>query len=238
MSLLLIDAGNTRIKWQHTDDQNQCRLGNLSHADSPQIAQHTGTVTRVVVSNVAGDTVANTIASAYSGSHIVTLTASTERCGVRNHYTRPQQLGSDRWAALIGAHALGARNSIIVSAGTAITIDTLTLGDFLGGMILPSLRLMQAALTHNTAQLTLDSGQLQPFPTNTADAIHTGALVAISSAVNTAAQQLMVQNNLAVDIWLHGGDAALLQPLLSYPVHLVDNLVLTGLAVIAHEVYS
>ena len=71
--------------------------------------------------------------------------AEVERCGVRNLYERPEQLGPDRWAALIAARALHSSGpALVVNAGTATTVDMLS-GDgrFLGGSILPGVELMR-----------------------------------------------------------------------------------------------
>jgi hypothetical protein len=80
--------------------------------------------------------------------------------GVRNLYERPpEQLGADRWAALIGARALLGSTCLVVCAGTATTIDRLDAsGLFRGGLILPGYDLMRAALAANTAQLPLAEG--------------------------------------------------------------------------------
>jgi len=49
-----------------------------------------------------------------------------ERCGVRSRYERPEQLGPDRWAALIAARALRHAPCLVVNAGTATTVDALS----------------------------------------------------------------------------------------------------------------
>src|SRR5438552_2277587 len=69
----------------------------------------------------------------------------------------PAQLGCDRFASLIGAHALFPGQPLIVATcGTATTVDALSAdGLFLGGMILPGLGLMASSLARNTAQLPL-----------------------------------------------------------------------------------
>lgn len=235
---LLIDAGNTRIKWMLIDDANMRQQhGHLAHAQVAELAAHTGAVSHIVISNVAGAALGTAITQQYPRSIQHTVIATTQQCGIHSHYQPATQLGSDRWAALIGAHHLGAHNSIIVSAGTAVTVDALSSGEFLGGIIMPSTRLMHHALSHHTAQLPLSTGHVADFPTNTADALATGCLLALTSAITAMQTRLQQQTNKTVDIWLHGGDAAALSPLLSPAAHLVDNLVLTGLEVIAREIY-
>ncbi|NDF74787.1 MAG: type III pantothenate kinase, partial [Betaproteobacteria bacterium] len=66
-------------------------------------------------------------------------------CGVRNGYSDPTRLGADRWAALIGAYALGLVPGVIVSAGTALTVDMMGAdGRFAGGIIVPGFRALDA----------------------------------------------------------------------------------------------
>ena len=133
-------------------------------------------------------------------------------CGVHNGYAQPERLGADRWAALVAARHLGicdmavnATNdgsdtdrggdgnrcsgslqtaSVIVMAGTATTVDALD-GDgrFLGGYILPGLRLMPKSLYERTAGIRPDEGQWAEFPTGTADAVASGVLAATAGAV-------------------------------------------------------
>jgi type III pantothenate kinase len=238
MNLLLIDAGNTRIKWLHISANGERQNGNLNHQQIDQLAAHTGNVSHLVISNVAGPAIGAHITQQYPHCMQHALTATTHQCGVHSHYQPATQLGSDRWAALIGAHHLGAQHSIIVSAGTAVTVDALSHGEFLGGIIMPGTRLMYQALTRNTAQLTPPNGHVSTFPTNTADAITTGCMLALTSAITAMQEKLQQHAATPTDIWLHGGDAASLIPLLPQTPHLVDNLVLTGLEVIAREEYT
>ena len=237
MNLLLIDAGNTRIKWTLISDPDTRLHGHLTHTQVAELAARTGAVSHLIISNVAGAALGAAITQQYPHSIQHTLTATTQQCGIRNHYQPATQLGSDRWAALIGAHHLGARHSLIVSAGTAVTVDALSLGEFLGGIIMPSARLMHYALNQHTAQLPVSAGQLINFPTNTANALTTGCLLALTSAIAAMQTRLQSQIEMPVDIWLHGGDATMLSVLLSPTPLLMDNLVLTGLEVIAREIY-
>ena len=83
------------------------------------------------------------------------------QCGVVNSYRNPPQLGSDRWAALIGArHLLGERPAMVVVCGTATTIDFLTgEGVFKGGVIMPGVGLMLRSLHEGTAALPDQGGE-------------------------------------------------------------------------------
>jgi type III pantothenate kinase len=169
------------------------------------------------------------------------LTASAQACGVINRYAPPGQLGPDRWAALVAARlrALQADGEpqpvIVVNAGTAVTIDALDAdGVFRGGVILPNMRLMLRALADNTAALKVPPGNYAEFPTNTADALYSGALQAVCGAIELARARLSTQGYPA-RCYLAGGAAPEIGPHLNAPVELVDNLVLEGVLALAGE---
>ena len=109
---------------------------------------------------------------------------------------------------------------MVVNAGTAITVDAVAirqdlanshkLGVFMGGLILPGLQLMQSSLLGNTAQLQAGhAAMLQAFPTNTANAMHTGAVTAVLGLIDAMMTQLQVTHKEPVSCILSGGDAAI-----------------------------
>jgi len=153
--LLLIDAGNTRVKWALADPDADVGSwyanGALLHAElsglEEILRQHE--VRRVWISNVAGDAMATQLAELLQASGLRDapldwFRAQARQAGVVNGYRDPEQLGCDRFASLLGARGLFPEQSlIIVTAGTATTIDALhASGQFLGGMILPGLGTM------------------------------------------------------------------------------------------------
>ena len=164
--------------------------------------------------------------------------ASTpQQGGVRNGYRNPAQLGCDRFASLIGAHALFPQQALIVATcGTATTVDALSPdGVFAGGMILPGLGLMASSLAGNTAQLPQVAHSLalpQMFADNTDDAIVSGCIAAQAGAIERALAA-HAQQHAAVQCVLAGGAAAYIAPQLRVPHQIVDNLVLIGLQVAA-----
>jgi type III pantothenate kinase len=158
---------------------------------------------------------------------------------VTNSYRIPAQLGTDRWAALIGARALGAGAKLVVVAGTAMTIDALTAeGLFLGGVIVPGLMLMHGALHDNTAQLGVTPGKFDAFPKETGDAIASGALQASVGAVMRLREALRAHVQSEPECLVSGGAAGLLAPHLPFPAAIRDNLVLDGLVAIAKEIFT
>jgi len=164
--ILLVDAGNTRVKWRVVSaDASGHTLaeGAVGHAEIDMLAAACRAwpgLARVVGCNVAGTSVAARIATACAPLRVGWLLPTAACAGVRNLYENPERLGADRWAALIGARHSHAGPCLVVTAGTATTVDLLSAaGDFLGGLILPGVELMQQALARGTAQLPLAEGR-------------------------------------------------------------------------------
>ncbi|WP_435628424.1 type III pantothenate kinase [Candidatus Ferrigenium straubiae] len=233
---LLIDVGNTRIKWAVAEGQAWLSSGVLpveQAAGLPHQFAGLQGIRQVWVSNVAGDEVAQHIRAACAPAQPRFIAAQEAQCGVRNGYSSPAQLGSDRWAALIAAWHLVNGACLVVNSGTATTVDALSAqGEFIGGLILPGVELMQRSLCGATAQLQAAQGEYAPFPLNTADALYSGALQASCGAIER--QHALLGGN-AVPVVLSGGAALVLRDRLNAPLRIVDNLVLQGLLLIAQE---
>lgn len=264
---LLIDIGNTRLKWAWCDRVEPCTAGTLptpwresgavAHADgglSQAAAQWRalrgdGPMPAVWITNVAGPVIAtavdNILADAFGACPQVEWVRSTAAHGdLRNGYREPTQLGVDRWVSSIGAHAcLPGGNLLIVTAGTATTLDVVTVGAdgpcFEGGLILPGLSLMLGTLARNTAQLPAldadDAGAtgLATWADNTHDAIAAGCLAAQAGAIERVWRVLCARG--PARCLLSGGARHALAPALArtVPVALHDNLVLLGLHAMA-----
>ncbi|HNQ75910.1 MAG TPA: type III pantothenate kinase [Pseudothauera hydrothermalis] len=242
--MLLLDAGNTRIKWSVADSGAEPgtwrAAGGFEHAEAAAalpavLAAHPG-IDRVLGVNVAGPAVRAQLEAplAAAGLPVEWLTATAARAGVHNAYTVPGQLGADRWAALIGARRLHRGPCLVVCAGTATTADVLDAdGLFCGGIILPGVDLMLRALAGNTAQLPLADGHFRDRPRCTADAIVSGCLHAQVGAVERMFAQIAGQPGALC--LLSGGAAGRFDELLAVPWRHIDNLVLIGLATCAAD---
>jgi type III pantothenate kinase len=160
--------------------------------------------------------------------------SQASQAGVTNGYDEPSRLGADRWAALIGARARVGSACVVVNAGTAITVDSLSRdGQFLGGIILPGLETMLHALEVRTAGLRRLPGSHRDFPTTTADAMTTGVVDAAVGAVQRVQGRLALLVRGEVRTLLSGGAAESLRPHLADGCECVDQLVLEGLRVAA-----
>ncbi|MES3022527.1 MAG: type III pantothenate kinase [Pseudomonadota bacterium] len=241
--LLLIDAGNTRIKWAVAEAGaalGQWRAsGAAAHVD-PHVDPHAELdtlaadwrahrVTQVIIANVAGAALRARLLPLLPPVPVSWFASQAQLGGLRNGYRDPGQLGCDRFAAAIGARALAPGKALVVATcGTATTIDALSAdGVFIGGMIAPGLALMAASLAHNTAQLPQvapQDGQLARFADNTADAIVAGCLSAQAGAIERACAL-----HGADECIISGGAARFIAPVLALPHRQVDNIVLVGL---------
>lgn len=239
--ILAIDAGNTRIKWGLRQSGAWLDVGACATADAEALASALSayrSLERVLASNVAGPEVRVRIENSLAGQAAAPefIVSQAMQCGVRSGYDEPHLLGCDRWAALIGAHASMPGASLVANAGTALTVDALTEdGIFLGGIIVPGIELMRRALDEHTAGLKLRPGEVRFFPSNTGDAIMSGAAHAAAGAIERMAGFMRESGHESLRVILSGGGSAMLQPLLSVPSIVVDNLVLEGLAAIAEE---
>lgn len=239
MRILAIDAGNSRIKWGLAEDGAWLRQSWAPTQEADSLGAIWGRLPlpqAVIAANVAGEQVERSLAAAARRLHrrIRFARAAANQCGVRSSYDNPEQLGADRWAALIGAWHLYRGSCVVVGAGTTMTVDALTTdGVFLGGMIVAGMDLMREALARGTAGLKAEAGQFAFFPACTADAIESGAVNALAGAVERMLRYLREAGQAAPLVVLSGGTAPQLAPQLNGSVEVVDNLVLEGLARIA-----
>lgn len=237
--ILAIDAGNSRVKWGWHDGRTWSSLATVSliefaaanHDINPFAATHENPA-RIVISNVAGEGAHQLLINWTSifDAEPLWLRGESERCGVTSRYDRPEQLGPDRWAALVAARALHAGPCLVVNAGTATTADLLSAkGEFLGGLILPGVDLMRFVLHEHTGRLPLQEGRFVETPRNTVDAIESGCRHAQAGAVE---RMFRIAGRDAQCLVSGGAGNALIQRL-DVPCRYVENLVLEGLARIA-----
>ncbi|HEX5125824.1 MAG TPA: type III pantothenate kinase [Rhodocyclaceae bacterium] len=239
---LLIDAGNTRTKFGcHNGDHWLVRDvmdDTASDADDIMFALPADFVpTLIIIANVAGESVAARLKERLTlwQDRIEWLRPSATRCGVVNRYEPPQSLGADRWAAAIGAWQLIGNACLVVSAGTATTIDVLEAdGVFAGGIILPGLSMMKASLVLGTANLPQaqdNESSRMNVPCNTHDAITAGCIHAQLGAVERMTRLLPANSPIVVT----GGAATQLISHLGAAAMHAPWLVLDGLLRIATE---
>lgn len=240
---LLLDLGNSRLKWAVSDGERILDRGAVPAADLAEtvtagIASGVRALRAVWFASVAGadrdaEVVIALRARWQCPVHQVHSSAVTR--GVRNAYTEPGRLGVDRWLTLIAAHARGWAPCCIVDCGTAITLDGLAAdGRHLGGVILPGVRLMREALYRHTRRIPADTdGNAGIFGTSTRDAVRGGTLLGAAAAVDALAAAQIRELGAGAQILLTGGGAAELRPWLQHHYQEEPDLVLLGLQTLA-----
>lgn len=257
--LIVIDIGNTRTKWAEVASDG--RLGNMQMTPNATLAQSAlksqlAKAEKVVIANVAGDDMAAQLADIIPATvKAMFVKASSEACGVINRYQHSEALGVDRWAAVIAAWHQLEQPAIVVNAGTAITIDHISIdspfkltvlkragtkkGVYLGGTIMPGLYAMHHALGDHTANLSsTPTGTVATFPVNTADAMQTGCMNAVVGSVLLQLKQLEKKCAFLPKVVITGGDAVKIAHELKMHVKRVviaEDLVLQGLALLEKE---
>lgn len=245
MKALLLDVGNSYLKWGIADAGVITRTGDIAQHKIRE--QGLGVLTSrlprrvdaVMASNVAGPSFATRLAGVI-GAHCDCdiRFAKTERAGygVTNRYTQPRRMGVDRWVAMIGARAEFTAPCLLVDAGTAVTIDAIDRdGQHLGGQILPGVRLMARSLASETSDIpsvTTKKADLfdgmAMFAINTRDAVSSGALNAVVGGIERSFATLKSNTRRPVLV-LTGGDASRILKVLGVKAVHRPHLVLQGL---------
>lgn len=179
-SLLVIDAGNTRIKWtlfKHGIPLHKWYSEAVNTADEVKI-QHIAYAS--VRSQEHDDVFLKVLKQHYPNSKIYVLVSEAQACGLINSYEEPHRLGIDRWLTAIAAFKEYPLPVVIVDAGTAIKADFVSAdGVHLGGYIVPGIELMKTSLLGNTAKIRFTENEVSDddvIPHSTADAVSMGCL--------------------------------------------------------------
>ncbi len=249
MSVLLVDAGNTRIKWARLADGQLAASHAAVHGTwgAAQYARRligasAGTLERILVSSVAAPAVNAALQAAARRFKVRIEFVKVPRrgSGVTVGYLEPWRLGVDRFVSLVGArHLFPALPLCVVSIGTAMTVDLLNAqGRHLGGAILPGPDLMVEALLTQTYGIRrrAQGGPRQssgPFGRSTRDAIREGARYAAAAAIGRLVEEAVPRVHRPPLVLLTGGGVSRVRPLLAYPAVTVPDLVLRGLTVLA-----
>lgn len=262
MSLLLVDIGNSRVKWAKAGrDEAEWLAGAPFPSRHPELPDGLercwGALPpprAVYAANVTGPENEACLAEWVRrrwGSPVRWIRSEAEGYGVVNGYAEPARLGVDRWAALVAVRDRFALPACVVDCGTALTLDVLDhAGRHLGGWIMPGLALMRRALRLETQGISaLGSAELSPFPpeagagapfsrlpvlgTTTANAVGGGVVRACSGLIEKTVGEFARRFEQPLGLILTGGDGVAVGRDLAIPYLAVPDLVLWGLLVIA-----
>ncbi|HHX2518530.1 TPA: bifunctional biotin--[acetyl-CoA-carboxylase] ligase/type III pantothenate kinase [Neisseria subflava] len=238
---LLLDGGNSQLKWAWVENGTFSEVGRAPYRDLTQLGeewlQFADEDVKIVGCAVCGS-VKKAMVEEQLTRPVEWLSSMPQALGIRNHYRRPEEHGSDRWFNALGSRRFTQNACIVVSCGTAVTTDALTEDNhYLGGTIMPGFHLMKEAMALKTANLNRPIGKVYPFPTTTPNAIASGMMDAVCGALMMMHGRLKDKTGEGkpVDIIITGGGAArVVQALPESFVHdnqvkIVDNLVIHGL---------
>ena len=247
---VLVDIGNTRMKWATLERGALVRPGSAVHRDAPDVAIDALAAAlpekpHIVIANVAGRPMASrlrALVAARPGATLELVATEKERFGVRCAYDEPARLGVDRWIAVLAAFHAARGAACVIDAGTAVTFDAVDAnGTHLGGLIFPCARLLATALDRNTSDIGRTAAPagaargLDLLGRTTDAAVGHGAWLALAAALDRAARTVADTLGTAPAIYLTGGDAQPLAGWLESRVELRADLVLEGLALFAGD---
>jgi type III pantothenate kinase len=239
--ILLVDAGNSAIKWTTSGTEGLSDMLTQAYPENITVAFFTNQwmslnkPLKVVVSCVASESVWQALQ--LWNIEVDKVISLKEGFGLTNAYENPADLGSDRWCAMIAANQLEDSAFIVVSVGSALTIDMVNgLGQHLGGLITPGLSMMRQSLGAHTAQVKVqtskDSTPSLSLANSTKACVEAGIHLSVVKLIEAVYEQESKQvKNL--QCFLAGGNAALIADLLPFKCVMIPDLVLRGLAVIA-----
>lgn len=241
---LLIDLGNSRVKWACSapgvwetgaallpaNDLQGFLDGVWAPLSTPQRV-----VAASVVNAVRYQELEHWVGARWSLA-VERVSGQRELLGVKNHYRDPASLGADRWAALIAARHMTTQSAGVVSCGTAVTVDALSReGEFLGGVIFPGLRTLRLSLAQATDGVRATTGNDGScFARSTGDGVAAGTLFGLVGAIERVLAEHRTRLG-ALEVILTGADAPLVAARTELTVSEVPDLVLRGLALIARH---
>lgn len=232
MTDLLIDVGNSGVKWALLD-ASELEVKRY-RSDSGRLAQElwraAGSDVPVWVSSVAGEEADRVLRAAlaqvgFSNTHF--CSTPERECGLVNSYSDPHRLGVDRWLAMLGAWCRERGPLMVVDAGSALTCDLVSdAGQHLGGYILPGPAMMESSLLAGTSRIRYDEANEPSLEAgrDTAACVSAGVWSAALGAIASIRERYPRYR-----VIVTGGDAPTLRALgLQGEWH--PNLVLQGLA--------
>lgn len=236
---LLLDLGNSRLKWAFADDKLgtvHSRAWAVPGAVDGLRAEWNSSAppARVLVASVAPPSCRERIAAllaqlAWPQGEWLRSPARMGR--LRNAYSVPADLGIDRFLAMLAALDENQAPCVIASCGTALTLDALQAdGRHLGGQIAPGIQAMLTGLGRAAPGLPDPGpGTCDAFAHATSDAMRAGVWQASAAAIerfaDLAAQRMQVMPRLL----LCGGNAAATASLLRRTHEPFEHAVLRGL---------
>ena len=248
MTILLIDIGNSYIKWAILQD-GEILYGSSHSYSLPEmaldwIADIETSPGAIYMISVGHDLAGLQLAAACQvqwGLQPIHLRTGSYCAGVSNGYGSPLTLGIDRWAAMIGAYILVHTAVLVIDCGTACSVDVVNEnGRHLGGALIPGLQLMRQSLQSGTAciDIAVDKGIVPLLGVSTSGCVLLGVNEALLGFIARMEQLAIAQVGSPVAVVITGGGAPELLPFLPPNVHFEHDLVFRGMATMVSQYAS
>jgi type III pantothenate kinase len=242
---LLIDCGNSFIKWALATDESfiiESSCPSKEVLSLHDIWKRYDAPVRVIVSNVAGESIASEIRKIVTSLwelDVEFIVSSKNCCGLTNSYHKPEQLGIDRWMAMVAAYQMTHSTVIVIDCGTAVTIDLVNeKGLYLGGVIMPGLSSAFQSLGADTDAVGVIS-DTETFTRTTAqsteEAVQAGVLYGLAGGIERVVREHELLADKAASVFITGGDTESLTPYMRISTILQTDLVLQGLRFFAEK---
>lgn len=235
---ILVDIGNTRIKWCVDEDGLIGSVQAIAHKQKEFIERveqdwlNQAPPNLLAISSVANKQICSQIFELakrlWGDIRIVIAKSSASAFSIFNAYQQAERLGIDRWLSLIALQHYYPGNCCIIGCGTAITVDCLDeKGLHLGGIISPGLWLMRQSLFKETSDLPyIDQHYPVTLANSTESAIYTGTLLAAVGLIEHSVNNLCHCEKIV----LTGGDAQIIAQHLTLKSIIETDFVLKGLS--------
>lgn len=232
---LLIDVGNSRVKYALLEKKQLSQVNHCSTLDFLKLLGSFDHISSIIIASVSNQLFSDEI-HAWAKSQNIQIKAlftEAESFGIKNSYQNYTTMGADRWLAVLGAQRLFPdENLLIVDAGTAITFDLLDKHkQHQGGWIIPGVDMMMQALFKNTDKVFAVPNKIDvlTFGKNTSDNVNLGCWSTATAAVHGAVAMTKNTNYNVERVIFTGGNGAELNRLGQFNADYVDNLIFIGM---------
>lgn len=235
--VIQFDLGNSAVKWRALAAGKVAARGVFgcnSGAMPAELRDLVAGAREIQIASVAAMSITNQLVDELrelGADHITCAVSQKEQLGLVSAYSEPEQMGVDRWLAMLAIWSVQHQPFIVVDAGSAITIDVVTaVGQHEGGYILPGRALLLTSLQTGTSRVLFDledDAATEPG-VNTQSCVARGVGFLWRGLAGQVASTAAARG--ITSIWVTGGDAERLQEV-GLSARYSQDLVLDGLGI-------
>lgn len=256
--LLAIDIGNTTIGFAVIS--NSGHISSVAVVDTDaKIKKIRAVVTKILKAHVIDKAVicsvvpkaTKTLEDILSSKNVIPAKAGIQinvvgrdiLVPIKNRYKNPKQVGQDRLVGAYGAMKIYGYPLIVVDLGTAITFDVISpKGEYLGGAIVPGIRLSAESLFLKTAMLPHIDIQAPKniIGRTTQESILSGLFYGYGSLCKgmidlLSSKLLFPRKRESMRVVMTGGHTHLMKKFVSPKIRIIDeDLVFKGIYFLSH----